>query len=371
MIYLDHAATSWPKPAAVVDAVQRWFIDVGVSADRGDGERCRTARRVVAATRAALAELCGKPSERIAFVSGATEGLNLVLRALLRPNDRVVTTAFEHSSVARPLHALARERDLELLVLPPDGDGGVAPTSLAAALAARPTRLVVATHASNVTGTLLPAADLAATCHRHGALFVLDASQTAGMVELPAAADVVVASGHKALLGPPGIGFVAASIGIDLPPQKQGGTGSSRALDEQPTAWPQAFEAGTPNTPAIFGLHAALHGSTAAVRAERLQRGRERLAQLRAGLLPIAAIRPLPAAGAGVPVLSLLHRDFDPAELGGMLAAADIHARSGHHCAPWVHDWLGTALAGTLRLSPGASTTTAEIDAVVAFLRDL
>ncbi len=258
MIHLDHAATSFPKPTPVLAAMQHWYASVGVSPDRGDGDNCGVARRAVDATRAQLGAVCGVPAARIAFVSGATEGLNLTLRALLRHGDVVLTTAFEHSSVVRPLTALAQERALRLVVLPPAADGGLPVADFAAALAAERPRLCVFTHASNVTGVALDAAAISDLARAVGCTTLLDASQTAGLLDLRVGADVVVASAHKALHGPPGIGFVAARDGLELLPQKQGGTGSSRALDQHPTEWPQAFEAGTPNTPAIFGLGAAL-----------------------------------------------------------------------------------------------------------------
>ncbi|MBL8728068.1 MAG: aminotransferase class V-fold PLP-dependent enzyme [Planctomycetes bacterium] len=367
MIHLDHAATSFPKPAAVLAAMRRWFDEVGVSADRGDGERCLLARREVDATRGRVAALCGVPAHRVAFTSGATEALNLVLRALLRPGDTVLTTAFEHSSVVRPLVALRGERRLRLEVLPPAADGGLPVDAFAAALATHRPRLAVFTHASNVTGAGLDAAAFCDRARRAGCTTVLDASQTAGLLDLRVGADVVVASGHKALHGPPGIGFVAARDGLELPPQKQGGTGSSRALDEHPTTWPQAFEAGTPNTPAIFGLGAALawvqQQSPAALLAQSLRH----VDALATGLAARPGVRLLlPPRERRVPVLSLVHEHYDPSELGALFAAAGIQVRTGFHCAPWLHAHLGTERTGTVRLSPGPQLTAADLAAVLA-----
>jgi cysteine desulfurase / selenocysteine lyase len=369
MHYLDHAATSHPKPPAVLAAVQHWYAEVGVSAERGDGLACRRAAAEVAAARSGIAALTGVGDERVAFVSGATEGLNLALRALLGRGDHVITTAFEHSSVVRPLRALQRERALTVAVLEPTAAGGLEPRDLERALREHPARLVCMTHASNVTGACFDAAAMASVAQAAGARFLLDASQTIGWLDVCTGADVIVASCHKALAGPPGLGFVAVRDGLELAPQKQGGTGSSQALDEHPTTWPRAFEAGTPNTPALFGLAAALRWQRQTPVAERLAVALQRCDQLVGRLAGYARIRVLlPPPGPRVPVLSLLHRDFEPVELGALLGGAGFHVRSGHHCAPWLHERLGTALAGTVRISPGADTEPATIDALAAFL---
>jgi len=372
LIYLDHASTSHPKPDAVPAAMQRWFTEVGVSAARGAGDRCRQAAAEVARARSLVGDLTGCAADRVAFVSGATEGLNLALRALLRPGARVLTTAFEHSSVVRPLRALQHERDLRIRVLPPGADGGLHADAVAAALAAEPADLLVFTHASNVTGACLPAAAFCDLARAHGAATLLDASQTAGLVDVRAGADVVVASAHKALHGPPGLGFVAVRSGLDLLPQKQGGTGSSRALEEHPRSWPDAFEAGTPNTPAIFGLAAALRWLATAGPARQLAQALARADELAAGLAALPGVRVLqPPRGPRVPVLSCVHERYDPAELGALLAGAGIHVRTGVHCAPWLHAHLGTEPAGTVRFSCAASTAAADVATVLAFVAGL
>jgi selenocysteine lyase/cysteine desulfurase len=366
MIYLDHAATSYPKPAAVLDAVQRWFRDIGVSEARGDSSRCRTAAQEVASARELLGDLVGLRGDRVAFCSGATEGLNLALRALLQPGDAVLTTAFEHSSVVRPLRVLERERSLRVHVLAPKPGGSLSLDDAATALATGRPRLFVFTHASNVTGTCTEAAALCELARQYDCRTLLDASQTAGLVDLRVGADVVVGSGHKALHGPPGIGFVAVN-GLELPPQKQGGTGSSRALEEHPRAWPQAFEAGTPNTPGIFGLGAALRWVKEQEPARLLAHGLARVDELREGLKRKPGVRLLsPAAGPRVPILSFVHGGYDPAELGALFDSADIHVRTGFHCAPWLHAFLGTQKGGTVRLSPGPATTSEDVARVLA-----
>ncbi|MCA8948108.1 MAG: aminotransferase class V-fold PLP-dependent enzyme, partial [Planctomycetes bacterium] len=239
----------------------------------------------------------------------------------------------------------------------------------ATALARLRPRLFVFTHASNVTGALFDAAVLCALAREHGALSLLDVSQTAGLFDLAVGADAVAGSCHKGLHGPPGLGFLAVRPGLELLPQKQGGTGSSVALAEHPTAWPQAFEAGTPNTPAIFGLLAALEWLEAS--------GRDRLAAAALGhtsalaerLAADPGVRLLqPPPGPRTAVLSFVHQSYDPAELGALLAAAGVHARTGFHCAPWLHAHLGTGDAGTVRLSPGPLLSAADTTAAAAAL---
>ena len=371
MIYLDHAATGFPKSAAVLAAMCRWFTEVGVSASRGSGDRTLEAAREVDAARAAIGSLVDCPPSRVAFVGGATEGLNLALRAMLPPGAHVLTTAFEHSSVVRPLRALQRERGVSIEVLPPSEQGRIDLGAVRRALAAQPTALFVFTHASNVTGAVLDAAAACAAARERGTPTLLDASQTAGLVDLRVGADVVVASGHKGLGGPPGVGFVAART-TTLSPQKQGGTGHSLALEEHPTNWPEAFEAGTPNTPAIFGLLAALRERSPTVRERELAAALDRIDELAAGMADLPGWRLLgPRSGPRVPVLGCVHAGFDPAEIGALLAGHDIHVRTGHHCAPWLHAHLATAAAGTVRFSAGASTTRAEVRSVLQLLRSL
>jgi len=369
MIYLDHAATSHPKSPAVRAAVLHWFDAVGASAARGAGTRTLQAAREVATARAAVGELVGCPAERIAFTSGATEGLNLALRALLPVGCRVLTTAFEHSSVVRPLRALQRERGLSVDVLPPSPDGRIDVDAARAALATRPT-LFVFTHASNVTGAVLDASTLTAAARAHGVTTLLDASQTAGLLDLRVGADLVVASAHKALGAPPGLGFVAA-LTRTLAAQKQGGTGSGVAGDEHPEHWPDAFEAGTPNTPAIYGLAAALRDRTTVQRADDLASALARSDELAAGLAELGWRTFGPRSGPRVPVVSATHASFDPAELGALLAGIDVQVRTGHHCAPWLHEHLGTTVGGTVRFSPGPDTTAAQVATVLAFLHSV
>lgn len=364
MIYLDHAATSWPKPPPVLEAMQYWLEELGVSAGRGNSARCAEVDRIVGETRHWLGERCGLPASRIAFTSGATESLNLFLRGALRQGDRVLTTALEHSSVVRPLNALRDELGLHVDVVAPDSDGRV--SDIEERLAAGDYRLLVFSHAGNVLGAALPAADLCAAARRHGCLTLLDASQTVGLLSTDVGADAIAASAHKHLLGPPGLGFLGVRSDVSLRAGKQGGTGSAQALDRHPEEWPAFLEAGTPNTPAIFGLHAALRWSDEHA-GDALAAGLELVDQLRAGLPGHARILG-PSDGERIPILSFTLPDLDPAEAGAVFAEAGIHVRTGFHCAPWLHAHLGTANSGTVRISPGPFNSADDVDRVVAAL---
>ncbi|HLQ36691.1 MAG TPA: aminotransferase class V-fold PLP-dependent enzyme [Planctomycetota bacterium] len=368
VIYLDHAATSFPKPAPVLAAVEHWFRELGVSEARGASRRCAEVAQEVRAARGGVGALLGLPAERVAFTSGATESLNLFLRAFLRHGDTVLTTAFEHSSVVRPLVALRAELGLRLEVLAPDHDGGLRPERVRAALQGLRPRLFAFTHASNVTGAVLDAAAFCELARAQACTTLLDGSQTIGAIDLVVGADAVAASCHKALHAPPGLGFLAVRPGIDLRPQKQGGTGSSRALAEHPQQWPLAFEAGTPNTPAILGLAAALRWLEQEGRDLLRARSLQRTDELIAGLAGNDRYRLLlPPPGPRLPILSLL-ADHDPAELGAILDDHEVHVRTGYHCAPWLHPHLGSEAAGTVRLSPGPQVSAADIHATLAVL---
>lgn len=381
--YLDHAATSLPKPAAVLDAVESWYRYQGVSPSRGHGRLCDEVAERVAACRARAAQLFGVAEERLVFLSGATEALNLTIRGML-PADatsppKVITTAFEHSSVVRPLRALQREGRIQLEVLSAEADGTLAADQGAVQIADMAPDLLVCTHASNVTGQQLPVAALAAAARQAGAKVLLDAAQTAGYLDLTAVdVDVIVTSGHKQLHGPPGVGILAARDGVELAITKQGGTGSSVALADQPQGWPTGWESGTPNTPAILGLGAALQWLDQQPAGSLLEHGRTLADRLRIELGGLPGVRVLPSTalphspdGAPLPVVSLTMEGMDPTELAMVLEGIGAHVRTGHHCAPWLHGPLGTGSSGTLRLSPGPATTDADIDAVVAELAGL
>ncbi len=361
MIYLDNAATSFPKPDAVLAAVMHWHREVGVSASRGSSSRCAEAAAVVDRARARMGQQVGMSKDRVAFTSGATESINLFLRAFLQPGDLVLTTAFEHASLARPLRALQLTAGIRVRVLQPDPDLGLSVDTVQRALDESRPRLFAFSHASNVTGAQFDAEAFCAIAKGLRATTLLDASQTAGHIPIDVNADAVACSAHKALLAPPGLGILACSANLELQAQKQGGTGSSRALDEHPQQWPHAFEAGTPNTPAIFGLDAALGLLSTTTQRARLEAALEATREFEVRLRADSRFRVFAPAGPRMPVLSFTRKDLDPQDLAAILDARNVHVRAGHHCAPWIHRHLLTEAGGTIRLSPSPDVTADDI----------
>lgn len=377
-IYLDNAATSHPKPESVYQAVMHAMREIGASPGRGGHRRSLEAGRLLLGAREAIAALFSIPdSSRIIMTHSATEALNLALRGVLVPGDHVVTTSMEHNSLLRPLNAL-RASGVEVTVVRGDNTGMVDPADIRSAL--RPTtRMIALAHISNVCGAIQPINRIGAIAREAGALFLLDAAQSAGSEPIDVITtgiDLLAAPGHKGLYGPQGTGFLYVSPQVSLKPLLHGGTGSSSTAKEQPLTMPEGFEAGTHNLPGIAGLKAGVEfvlqqGAAAIGDKERklVMLAAERLARLP----EITICGPSdPALRGGV--LSFTVSGIDPAGLAFMLDHShDIAVRAGLHCAPQAHRTLGTYPGGTLRMSPGWFSTGEEIaifcDAVVECCR--
>ena len=377
VIYLDNAATSFPKPPEVAEAILEFLTHKAGNPGRSGHSLAVAADAVVAETRRSLASLLGvRDPSRLVFTLNGTAALNLAMYGLLRPGDRVVTTSMEHNSVARPLFALA-ERGVDVIWLPCAQDGSLDLEDLDRALRAAPTRLVAMTHASNVCGTILPIGAAAELAHRHGALLLVDAAQTAGVLPIDVTGqsiDLLAFPGHKGLLGPTGTGALYVAPGVHLTPMQQGGTGTHSELLSQPDELPFALEAGTVNTVGIAGLSAALR----VLKATGIEAVRAREAslveRLLAGLQEIRGVTvhgPLDSAQR-VAVVSVILHGWEPVDVGAALDSAfGIAVRPGLHCAPLAHRTLGTFPLGTVRLAPGYSTTDDEIDQALVALREL
>lgn len=367
-IYLDNAATSFPKPEEVYRAVEDYMRRCGGTPARGRHPRALHAGRVVSECRQGLLRLLGAPTPEyaLAFTSGATEALNLALKGLLPPEAHVVVTDLEHNSVFRPLQALRRERGVRWTRVAPLGDGTVAPGDIARAMGPE-TRLVVTTHASNVLGTVLDVPAIAEVAHRRGVPVLVDAAQTAGVVPLSIGSweiDMLAFTGHKSLLGPPGTGGLIFRSDLPIRPIKEGGTGTSSERDSQPEELPDRLEAGSPNMYGIAGLAAAV-GFLERLGVESIGRRKARqLAELRARLAAIPGIR--------------LYGSADPQRSAGILAfnvegvsservaeelwkSAGIMVRAGLHCAPHLHAHFGTLGQGMVRVGIGFSTSDEEL----------
>jgi len=373
MIYLDNAATSWPKAPGVGEAIGRFLECAAANPGRSGHRLSIAAGRMVAGAREGLADLLGvRDPLRIILAINATEGLNLALHGLLRPGDHVVTSAMEHNSMMRPLRAL-EAIGVEVSVVACAGDGSLDPAAIGAAL--RPaTALVAVTHASNVVGTILPIAQIAAQAHTHGVPLLVDAAATAGVLPIDVdgeGIDLLAFTGHKALYGPTGTGGLVIGSRFDasrLRPLKQGGTGSWSEHEEQPPFLPDAFESGTLNSAGLAGLERALawigERSLEEIRARQvtiLQRLIDGLAEL-----PRVVVYGARDAHRQVASVSFNIAGCTPSEIGLRLdEESDVLCRVGLHCAPAAHRTIGTFPGGTIRFSPGAFTTRGEIDTAV------
>ncbi|MEX2560770.1 MAG: aminotransferase class V-fold PLP-dependent enzyme [Pirellulales bacterium] len=374
-IYLDNAATSWPKPEGVYAAVDHYQRRLGAPAGRSAYREAVEVEQAVAAVRQALARLLSADdARRIIFTFNGSDALNLAIHGVLAGGGHVVTSQLEHNSVLRPLRHLEQMGRVEVSRIACPGGGAIDPEAVRAALRTD-TRLVVLTHASNVTGALQPVAEVAKAAHQHGALVLVDAAQTLGELPLDVdqlGADLLAAPGHKGLLGPLGSGLLYVRRGVEqhLAPLKQGGTGSFSDLDEQPAVLPDRYESGNLNVPGILGLGAGIEW----LQREGLEAVRRRQVELTGrlmyGLAEIAGVGLYgpKSADERVGVVSITLEGVEPGELAAALDSAyRVQVRAGLHCAPGAHAALGTIdQGGTVRFSPGPFSTIDEIDQAVA-----
>lgn len=374
MIYLDNAATSWPKPPQVLTAMARFLTEVGANPGRSGHRLSVEAGRVVYAAREAVAELFHAPDPlRVVFGMNATEGLNLALGGLLRPGDHVVTSSMEHNSVMRPLRALERE-GISVTVVACSPEGSLDPRAVLEAL--RPeTRLVVLNHASNVTGTLLPVAEVGRALHRmRGPLLVVDAAQSGGAVSIDVQADgidLLAFTGHKSLYGPMGTGGLIIGERVPLGefrPLLRGGTGSRSEQEEQPDFLPDMCESGTPNGVGLAGLEAGvrwvLEQGVEAIRAHEMALTQRLIEGLSA--IPGVTVYGTRDPERQTAVVSFNIAGMEPSEVGMRLDEEyGIMCRVGLHCAPAAHRTIGTFPAGTVRFALGAFNTPEEVDAAL------
>lgn len=385
MVYLNCAATSLQRPPCVAEAVVAAINSFG-SGSRGYGEGELDAARAVLGARRGLATLFNAPDpSRVVFTANVTEALNLALWGTVRPGDRVVATAWDHNSVLRPLYRLEREQGVDLALVPADEQGRLDYDELER-LVTPGTRVVVLSHVSNLTGNVADVARVAKVAHDMGALLLVDAAQSAGALPIDVqelGVDLLAFTGHKALLGPTGTGGLVVAPGVDVEPVLTGGTGVHSYDPGQPDAYPEHLEAGTLNNHGIAGLGAAVGWL--------LDRGVENV-----HAHDLALVRRFVAGAREIPGVSL-YGDFpddlalldgeradhgavvtlnlagwESSELADALAEDhDIAVRAGAHCAPRMHEALGTDETGAVRFSFGAFTTEDEVDQALAALREL
>jgi cysteine desulfurase/selenocysteine lyase len=379
MIYFDNAATSWPKPPGVAEAMVRFLDEVGANPGRSAHRLSVESARVVYAAREAVAELFNAPDPlHVVFGPNVTEALNLALRGLLRPGDHVITSSMEHNSVMRPLRALER-RDVELTVVPCSRQGFLDPADVEAAV--RPNTVMIAlNHASNVVGTLLPVVEAGHIARQHDALLLLDAAQTGGAYPVDVQADgidLLAFTGHKSLYGPMGTGGLIVGERVDvarLEPLKRGGTGSRSEWEEQPDFLPDMCESGTPNAVGLAGLEVAvrwvLERGVDAIRAHEMALTR----RLIDGLKDVPGVTVYGGLDASrqTATISFNIAGMAPSEVGLRLDEEHgILCRVGLHCAPAAHKTIGTFPVGVVRFGLGAFSTVKEVDVAVKAVRRL
>ncbi len=373
-IYLDNAATSWPKPPAVYDAVDRYQREIGAAAGRGAYDSAVEAERIVMLARMAVAKLIGaRDPSRVVFTASGTEALNLALFGLLRPGDHVVTTVCEHNAVLRPLAQLRSTAGVSVDFVGCDPLGTIDPEDIASAIQPG-TKLVATTAASNVTGALQDVDAISRICREHDVPLLVDAAQSLGHVTTDVSAsgiDLLAGPCHKGLLGPLGLGFLYVAPGMEthLQPRLLGGTGLQSDLETMPEELPHRYEAGNLNVPALAGLAAGLEylASESADADRNMALLMAELAKV-PGVLHYGPPLGLPRA----PVASFNLEGYDPQEVAAILASNRIECRAGLHCAPMMHQALGThRMGGAVRLSPGLATSEQDVVTVVGMLKTL
>jgi cysteine desulfurase family protein len=368
MIYLDNAATSFPKPESVYRALDQFARQNLANPGRAGHKMALAAEHALDDARHLLNQFFGgKAPERWVFTLNGTDALNMAFKGTLAEGDHVITSDLEHNSVSRPLRAMEQAAHITLTRIHADSGGTIDPEDVRKAITPK-TRLVALTHASNVLGTVQPVGDVGRIAREHDLLFVVDAAQTAGVIPIDVGAlnvDLLAFPGHKSLLGPTGTGALYVGPRAKLRPWREGGTGGDSASETQPRELPYYLEGGTPNVLGVAGLAAgvrwvqenlpeAIHAREVAL-CERLRRRLE--------AMDGHVVFGHQDATRRVGTLSFRSPALSAAEIGGILDQAfDIAIRPGLHCAPYIHRALGTFPDGAVRVSPGPFSTEADID---------
>lgn len=373
MIYLDNAATSFPKPRQTVRAMEECMVRYcGNPGRSGHDMSMRTGKEVYEARKAAAEFLGAADPSTIVFTYNATDSLNMAIKGTLKPGDHVITTSMEHNSVLRPLKAL-EQSGVGTTVVYGDAQGRV--TSQAIESAIRPeTAMIICTHASNVTGTILPVEQIGSVAQKHKLTYLIDASQSAGALEVNAEqlqADMIAMPGHKGLLGPLGTGILYIRQGMMIDTLKEGGTGTNSRDLRQPIEAPERYESGTINAPSIIGLGTSIrHVSTVGCKTIRshemmlIRRLEEKLRNMDQVIIygPECVEEKM-----GITAFNIVGMDCE--EVGEQLNRYGIAVRAGFHCAGLAHKTIGTADVGCVRISVGPYNTPREMDVAAEAIR--
>ncbi len=379
-VYLDNAATSWPKPEPVYLAVDQFLRNIGAAAGRGSSAESMEADALVDETRRLIARLLGvDESRQIVFTLNGTDALNLALHGFVQDSDHVITSVVEHNSVLRPLRELELTRHVQATRVGCNGDGYIDPEEIRQAI--RPaTSLIVLSQVSNVTGAVQPLREVGRIASEYQIPLLVDAAQSLGHWTEPSlvtSATMIASPGHKGLYGPLGTGFlyVAPELVERLGTVRQGGTGTESESDRQPSHLPAKYESGNLNLPGISGLMAGLQVVNAQGIPAICERQRRWVHSVWDGLAEIPGVRRYgPSAdGKRVGVISFTITGYDPQEVAAILETSyRIQVRAGLHCAPLMHGALGTlATGGTVRLSYGLTTAEESAEMAVAAIKEI
>ena len=379
MIYLDNGATSWPKPESVYRTMDTFLREKGGNPGRGSHSLAAAATETIEETRMLVARFINAPEmKRVIFTLNCTDALNMGIKGLLRPGDHVISSSIGHNSLIRPLKKLELQGIKITYLHQAAGSGCISAKEIEESITGS-TKLVLVTHASNVTGIIQPIEEYGAVARKHGLIFMVDAAQTVGKYPIDVVAgniDLLACSGHKGLFGPPGTGVLYVGDRCDLETVREGGTGSYSEQEEQPVVLPDRYESGTLNSVGISGLGAGIKY----VLAEGLEKihthGQGLRARIIESLSQMPGIKLYGTEGRegakAVPVVSFNVEGYDAGEVGTILDQVfDIKVRTGLHCAPAAHKVIGTYPKGTVRLSAGYFNTEEDIDQVLAAIKKI
>lgn len=378
-VYLDNAATSFPKPQSVTDAVVDFMTGIGASPGRGGYMQSLQSGRIILEAREAINGLFNGPGpDNVIFTQNITESLNIVLKGMLKKGDHVITTSVEHNSVMRPLRRLERDRGVRISTARCGGDASLDPAEIERLIDVD-TKAVIMTHASNLTGTILPVREVGRICKKHGLYFIIDTAQTAGILDIDFNgfnADVIAFTGHKGLMGPQGTGgfVISDSANSVTSPLIEGGTGSNSDIELQPETLPDKFEGGTMNAAGIAGLKAGVEfiNSTGISNIREHERGLARM--FIDGLSSISAVT---VYGPKNPdkrtaTIPINVSGLEPSEVSYLLDSKyGIATRPGLHCTPGCHRTIGTFPKGTVRFSIGYFNTEKDIQYALDALAEI
>lgn len=377
-IYLDNAATSFPKPESVYVAMDKANRDFAVCVGRGSYQRANDATRILDQTRGALAKIiAANDAKEISFAFSCTDALCTSIFGFLRSGDHVIASAADHNSVLRPLQQLKKERNVDVTIVPCDQQGIVSTDDIESAIKDS-TKLVCLTHASNVTGAIQPVKAVGQLCKKRDVRFLLDAAQTIGHLDIDVNelnCDFLAAPGHKGLLGPLGTGFLftSSSVAEHCTPFRFGGTGSTGNEFEQPIIAPQKFESGNLNVPGIAGLLEGLRWLETDEAREREGKLQSHCQYLTNELMQIESVTLYGNQQADTPTISFNIDGIDCQTTATLLDSQfEIECRAGLHCAPLIHEPIGSdSSGGTVRFSPGPFSTRNEIESAVSAIQQI